>query len=324
MGRKDAVGKFCQETCGLRLAGAGGNIVCITADGAVLGARRPNLKGIQSDPRLAIDEWKALPENRRNPSAVKIAPKGPDDPRIIVHAPPSGGVVLKQYYRMLADDSGKLRHVLLKDFVHHERLSKYRDPEARRHYYEASPDYLWLTETEWKSLIPENPTKGDRADVDPIVAQRIFRFHLVPDITFGESNGWRREQIRGGELTATVEEVSSTKVRLRLAGAAKLGLDFDTAMAKVQEGKHSCRGFEPKLLGYVDYDREHQRITRFDMVALGDFYGHLYGDNRRLFRAGRTPLGVAFHLVTDKSPSADREVTPRAMRIGFERYFAVK
>jgi hypothetical protein len=324
MGRKDAVGKFCQETCGLRLAGAGGNIVCITADGTVLGARRPNLKGIRSDPKKAIDDWNALSAGRRKPGNVKVESKGPDDSRIIEHSPPPGGLVVKQYYRMLADDNDELRHIVLKDFDHHERLSKYRDPEARRHYYEAAPDYLWLSKQEWKSLIPENPRKGDREDVAPIIAQRIFRFHLVPDITFGESNGWRREQVRSGQLTTTVEEATSSRIRLRLDGSAQLGLDFDTAQTNVKEGKHSCHGFEPALLGYIEFDKQQQRITRFDLVALGDFYGHLYGDNRWLFRTGRTPLGVAFHLVTEQSPAFDRQVTPRAMRIGFERYFTVK
>ena len=236
-------------------------------------------------------------------------------------APPEGGLILKQYYRMLAEDDSALRHAVLKDFVHHERLSRYREPEARRHYYEAAPDYLWLTEPEWKSLIPDEPTQGTRTTVDPQLARRIFQYHLVPDITFGESNGWKRDQVRGGELNVTVESVERGRLRLRLEGSAQLGLDFDTAMARVKEGRHSCHGYEPKLLGFIDFDTGTSQITRFDLVTVGDFFGYLYGDNRRLFREGRTPLGVAFQLVTKNSPNADRRVVPRAMRVGFARYF---
>lgn len=323
MGRKDATGTFIRDTCGIRLAGAGGNIVCLTADGAVLGAPYPNAKGIQSIPRKAIEEWNDLPAERRKPGAVKLAKRTPDDPGIAKPTPPVGGLILKQYYRMLADDDGTLRHVVLKDFVHHERLSKFRDPKARRHYFEAAPDFVWLTQQEWQSLIPETQTPGHEKTVDPQLAQRLFQFHLVPDITFGESNGWKRDQVRGGELKVVVDGVDKDRLRLKLEGSAQLGLDFKTAMQRVKDGRHSCHGYEPNLLGYIDYDTAAKRITRFDLVAVGDFFGHLYGDNRWLFRDGRTPLGVAFHLVTEKSPSADRQVVPRAMRLrrGVSRYF---
>jgi hypothetical protein len=224
-------------------------------------------------------------------------------------------VILKQYYRMLAEGTkGQLRHVVLRDFDHHGQLAKYRDPQAPRHFFEAAPDFVWLTEAEWRSLIPSDPKSGEHFLIPAAIRDRLFRFHLVPDITFGESNGWEAKQVRGGELEGTVEEVSAIRIRIRIAGSAQLGLDYDKAQANSRNGGHSAHGYEPRLLGYVGYDRTKQRIDRFEMVALGDFYGTLYGDNRILYRSGRTPLGVAFDLVTPDSPAADRQVPPRAAR----------
>ena len=78
------------------------------------------------------------------------------------------------------------------------------------------------------------------------------------------------------------------------------------------------------LLGKLVFDRQKEAFTRFDMVAVGDFYGTLYGNNRNYFRSGRTPLGVAFHLVDETSPIGDREVCPRGLknRKWMDRYFA--
>jgi hypothetical protein len=319
MGRKDAEGTFIRETCGLRLAGAGGNVVCVTASGKLLG-HIVGANGQQCDPRRALEEWKQLPEGERKAGATKVGERGPVDPAHAQPEPPRGGLILKQYYRMLAEGtSGELRHVVLRDFDHHEQLAKYRDPQAPRHYFEAAPDFVWLTETEWQSLIPSDPQVGHRSSAPAALRDRLFRFHLVPDITFGESNGWHAKQVRGGNLDVTVEEVTPVRLRLKITGSAELGLDYDAAQAKSRSGGHSAHGYEPRLLGYIGYDRTKQRIDQFEMVAVGGFYGTLYGDNRILYRSGRTPLGVAFELVTADSPAADRQVPPRAAR--FPRNF---
>jgi hypothetical protein len=94
----------------------------------------------------------------------------------------------------------------------------------------------------------------------------------------------------------------SANQRLGAKASARRGPE----RAESRSGGHSAHGYEPQLLGYVGYDRTKQRIDRFEMVALGGFYGTFYGDNRILYRSGSTPLGVAFELVTADSPAADR------------------
>ncbi len=130
-------------------------------------------------------------------------------------------------------------------------------------------------------------------------------------MAFNASNGWQRKEVRGGSLTLTVEEVTPEKVRLRLEGFALLGADCDTAQEKVRENKRSW-GYEPWLLGYLEYNPQRMQITRFDVVALGDTYGMLLGDLRYFYRPGRQPLGVAFELV---SPDvAANRVPPRGAK----------
>ena len=43
---------------------------------------------------------------------------------------------------------------------------------------DAFRDSLWMTEAEWKSLVPENPKKGDSFPVARSIRDRIFQFSL--------------------------------------------------------------------------------------------------------------------------------------------------
>ena len=39
---------------------------------------------------------------------------------------------------------------------------------------------MWLTEEEWKALVPVNPARGDTLAVAPAIGERMARFHLSP------------------------------------------------------------------------------------------------------------------------------------------------
>lgn len=139
-----------------------------------------------------------------------------------------------------------------------------------------------------------------------------------------ETNGLRKKDIRGGQLTLTidsvsVDSVSLDSVRVRMAGFAHLGSDFATADAAAKQ-KRTSSGYEPQMLGFLEFDRRKERFTRFDLVALGDTYGQLGGDLKYLYRPGRHPLGVVFELVPPDAPVADRTVPPRGMRFPSNYY----
>lgn len=327
MTSSDEDSRFLRETCGVRLRGAGANIFVITASGKLLGpmieatdlAAGPNRASREL--RHALAEWKSMPASSR-----QVAPRVPvgstqTGRAAPVPVPPTGGLILKEYYRVLSEEpGGKLRHAIVDDFVHAEKLAARGPPREKRHFLEAAPDFVWLSEAEWKSLIPANPVLGTSARVPANIAERIFRFHLVPAITFGESNGWSRTEVRGGELRVIVEEASQERIRLRLEGFARLGADYPTAEKVSASGGDGAYGYEPQILGYLAFDASRQRLDRFDMIALGDFYGTLRGDGRNFYRPGRTPLGVAFELVNEHSPAADWRVAPRGAQYP-EDYF---
>ena len=320
--RQDAAGEFLRDLCGLRFVGAAGGMFCVTAGGKRLGDKVP----WKSLPRKALEEWNALAESERRPGAVAVASGGAVDPQRPVQTPPPGGLILKVYVRYLArDPEGKLRHASRQDFASRERLVEWFKVErpdvlnyldhavlGAGYLYEANPDFMWLTEAEWKSLLPADPRVGSRFAVSEAITKRLFIYQLDPTFALGESNGWPRgaKDVRAGELTAVVEEASARAVRLRLEGFALLGQPFDPALPppSARPGKRGV-GFEPRLLGYLTYDRQKKAVTRFDTVAVGDAYGIPEGDGRYYYRPGRQPLGVAFELAKGDTPA--EQVVPR-------------
>ncbi len=186
------------------------------------------------DLRKAWQEWKSLPASERAPGAIRVGERGPIDTTRIAPSPPPGGLILKLYYRTLTSVDGKqLRHAEKKDFVHNYwRAGDVRDPHviayvdlgiANPASYVAQPDFLWLTEAEWKSLLPDHPTKGASFPVSAAITERICRYHLVPTMALAEAFAWPKKDVRGEELTSIVEEVTPDRVRMRLEGFAALG-----------------------------------------------------------------------------------------------------
>ena len=75
--------------------------------------------------------------------------------------------------------------------------------------------------------------------------------------------------------------------------------------------------YEPSLLGYLDYDVEAARVTRLEMIALGEVL-----NTQRGVRPGRHPLGTAFELVRNPAPA--ERVVPRGGRDDLERYLSIE
>jgi hypothetical protein len=305
-GRKDAVGQFFRDAH-MQFPGAGGSQWAVTASGKVLEANSHN--GLGFNIKKALEKWKALPEAERAPGAIKIGDIGERDVLRALPAPPAGGLILKIYYRAFMRDGGQLRYVTGKD-LWHDDAGKKSEAEFDQLYPgqittpQAQPEHMWLTESEWKSLLPSDPKIGDQSMVPAGIRDRFIRWHLNPLSVYGETNALEPKAVRAGELTLTVEAVSASSVRLRLEGFARLG---NEAPKDVAEGKHACVdqwGYEPRVLGFIEYDRRSQAITRFDVVALGDHFGRL-GICDSATRVGLQPLGISFELVTGDAP-ADR------------------
>jgi hypothetical protein len=296
--RQDAVGKFVRDS-GMKFPGAGGSVWCVTPDGKMLGRSA----------KLALEKWKALPESERKPGAIKIEALGEKDVKLAAATPPEGTLILKLYYRaFMREPNGKLRYVTAKDLWHDEKGE--RTEEAKETTYpgsittpQAQPDHMWLTEAEWKSLVPDQPRKGDSFPLPAVLTDRLSRWHLNPLNVYGEANPLGKKEIRSVEVKLTVTEATDSIIRLRLDGSARVG----GALPAPDAGPIGYRdrwGYEPRLLGYLEYDREEKAFRRFDMVALGDHIGKL-GIADSASRPGRQPLGIAFELARKDAP-ADR------------------
>ena len=141
-----------------------------------------------------------------------------------------------------------------------------------------SRDNLWVTKDEQDALAVGR--------VPPALQKRIARYHLV-DNTRGEPPMWKADEIRSIEFSLKDG---------RLSGSVHL----ETASGE--------RGYKVSLLGHVE--KKNGKITRFDLVARGDFWGE--GTYTRGAPKGRFPLGASFTLA-DGSDIADG-VPPQGSR----------
>jgi hypothetical protein len=289
--REDAEGRFFRSVAdqGPR-RGEGGStrqgIYCFTADGKLLAYKNAGQlpEVMRETLRQGLQAWRELPAERRQPGAVRVASLRQVDPEF-ARVPPPDGLIINVTTRILDHQQG----VLCRGSCGSEGGEK------------AARDHLWLTEAEWKSLVPAHPRRGDRFPLPATIAERILRFHLI-DNTRGEPPMWRRDEIRTRELSLTVAEATPAIVRLRLDGKALL--------ATTATASRADRGFDVCLLGYLRYDRVKEAFDRFDVVAVGDHWGE--GPFTRGARPGRMPLGIAFELTSGKS-GADR-VPPQGAR----------
>lgn len=309
--RTDAVGQFLRDS-GLKIRRLEGALWCVTPGGKILESNFVVDQGKERfkpefDLKAALAKWRALPEKERAPGAVKVGEMGAVDQQNSVLAPPPGTLILKLYYRAMMRDGTGLRHTTEEDLWHDAKGEK---TEAKATYKrittpQAHPDHMWLSEAEWKSLMPANPRVGDRFAMPAGIADRLVRRHLNPRTVYdGHSDGLDLAAVRSAEVNLTVEAVAGDRVRLRLEGQAKLGKEPPPDVAAGKVASMSDWGYEPKLLGFIEYDPQKQTFTRFDVVALGDQFGRV-GLIIGAARPGCQPLGITFELVTGDRP-ADR------------------
>jgi len=152
-------------------------------------------------------------------------------------------------------------------------------------------DTFWLTESEWRALVPKEARKGLQLTLPRAVSDRLARFCLNDKFQCEGSHvynsfPWRPEDIRACAPTLTVVRVSEGEVSLVLTGDALAATDRDLSRAR--------RGYYGKLLGYLDYDRKKQSFTRFDLVAVGETWCK---EKRVGDLPERLTVGVAFELV---------------------------
>jgi hypothetical protein len=270
--------EFCQKVR------AGGNhLVVATAGGRALGKEGLRLRRGDLQPVLA--EYARLPREERTPALEGPARAQP--PRRPVPQPPANGLTVRGYCTYL-------RYNDQKQIVRSREYYYRQNPD--RWPVETQSDMLWLTEPEWKSLVPASPRPGDRRAVAPAVQKRFYSTIGI-DYMEGSVDSLPPRQTT---MTLTVRRVDDRAVVLRLDGYAQLGKELDEKL----RSKPNSRGCELRVIGAVHYDRKKQVITRFDVAGVGRAWGNKMGYVQREVRLDQYPwmYGIACELVTGDAP----------------------
>ncbi len=262
--------KFLQACYPAGTRGTANCLLIATAAGKHLARMRP---------QVGLSEWNKLPEQERKPGAVRVeALSGKDAQAHRLYQRPPGMLIAAVYTRpMKRNNKG--------EWIIGTRGSPKADPRTM-----LGLDHLWLTEAEWKSLLPANPRAGDRSPVPAPIVDRMVRFHITLEIQ-GCTLGHSVEDLRSRKMTLTVEEVSSAGVRLRLDGSVLLA---SPAGKGAEVNKNKGYGFDGKYLGYLNYNAKKKAFDRFDIVAFGDSWTD--GKCFHGCRPGRHWTGIAFEL----------------------------
>ncbi len=236
----------------------------------------PNGKLLSRSLDEGLLKWKQLPRIERE----TLEDLGKYD-KSLDPAPPAGGLILKIYARGLVRDAGG-------------RLQIYRTEVLRSR--EAGRDHLWLTQAEWRALLPTRCEQGEQATVPGAVVDRICRYCLIDLVRVGGNGGPRRpEAVLARDLRVTIEQVAPGSLRLRLDGSARLATYDAVGDGTAKQAKVDTYQF----LGFATYDRDKKVLTRFDLAAISQT-GHFDEIQRKV-----VPLGVAFELTRGTAP-ADR------------------
>jgi hypothetical protein len=230
--------------------------------------------------------FRALPEGERKPklpdSTTAKTPKRPVPP------PPTGGLIVRGYCTYMTTGE------------------KNRPARATQFYYKENPDawaaetqsdMLWLTEKEWRSLIPAKMTPGTQIEVPEEIRRRLFGTIGI-DYMEGSVNAL---PVRESVMTITVDLDPKSGVKgLRIDGYGKMGKAPDPA----SKDEPRTRGCDLRVIGRIGYDAKAQKITSFDLAGIGEAWGNKMEYTRREIRipGTRWTYGIACELVTGDAP----------------------
>ena len=204
----------------------------------------------------------------------KIEPITGQRSRNFTRVLPDGGLIIDVFSKVTS-----ARWPLAKDKWEESSFTLFRNSVGR--------DHLWITKEEIATLA--------RGTMPDSLTRRIALYHLI-DNTRGEPPMWKDSELRAAKITLTplaaLEERGKTAVSDR---GYKLIGDAEAATA------NGDRAYQMNLLGYVETKGE--KLTRFDLVARGQFRGHgQYTGNA--VPAGNFTLAIAFAIADQTTEAA--------------------
>lgn len=227
-----------------------------------------------------LAEWAKIPEAERRPQLVKGVPRVKDYPA--PPDPPKNGLILRSYVRALqrdeAGDFSRTGPIL----VGNNAYSFAAEPQL---------DHVWITEAEWKALIPANPSVGVRFDMPRRVAERFAMFHMLDKGLGCNCFLWEKATAK---MNLTVAKVTDGEIQMHLSGAGLIGKDGTTPV---------------RFQGVVEIDRRKNEISRFDMIALGrdgtdlrDGADSISNFHYRLSAKNKVVMAIAFEKIEGDKP----------------------
>lgn len=125
---------------------------------------------------------------------------------------------------------------------------------------------------------------------------------IAPASLWVVEESWKPNSVREGEILLSVVDVTPASVRIRMHGSVTLsGPGVLHTWPDRKFVKNIENRYDACLQGTIEFDRAKDKITRFDVTALGDFTGRWFAGNKGWKEA--TPdaplaLGFAFELDT--------------------------
>jgi hypothetical protein len=254
----------------------------MTATGQTVPAHKATAKkgDLAAVLRQVAELYEQLPESERKP-----AKPIPDENRPMP-SPPQGGLVLTIYdVALLPADNG------------------FRNGGGSQGIPGPQRQSLWLTETEWKSLLPDNPQVGTTREVPPKLVKRICLFGLRSATAWHVEHFWNPDCVRQGEITLTTLEVTASSVRMRVHGSVllqqKSGIKTRSD-SKIETPPDLEDRYDARFEGLLVYDPQQRKFTKWEMVALGDHQGaywpNIGGKTGCNFTKEPVALGFSFEL----------------------------
>ncbi len=254
----------------------------VTSAGETVPARKATMKkdGLAGQLRQVVELYHQLPEAQRKPA------KPIEDENRPMPLPPPGGLVLTIYdVALLPTDDG---------FCSGGGSHGIPGPQRQS---------LWLTEAEWKSLVPDNPRPGATVEVPARLVKRICLFGMRSATAWHVEHFWDPNSVQQGEIQLTVQEATASSVRMRVHGSVLLRKKSGIKTrqdSQVETPADLEDRYDARLEGVLVYDPQQKKITRWEMVALGDHQGaywpNINAKPARNFTTDPVAIGFAFEL----------------------------
>lgn len=168
------------------------------------------------------------------------------------------------------------------------------EPNARWHRY-----FLWFSRDELESFLPTRFVQGQTIDFPQTLANRVVCLSLLDK---GEVDGFTKpfleKDVDQAQVRLTVVDISATEVRFEITGTtAARAKDAQAFMYNLPRYKTipEYRGVQSKLLGSATWNKNSQRFTGFQMLAVGTRFGGAYV-GRKPDDWGEHPIGFSFVL----------------------------